>query len=284
VQVRDPALAAYLEELLDPLDVRCVLCEELEEIDHILVALEEALGLKPIPGHLSIPGVTPAQVAGLFQAAAGFYRRTPWQYVDDSVPLAVQSETWSPEPWYAVIMGHGGIIYGLALHQSLELLEQMYSGLLSDAGAGRQMEALSLTFGDVTEMAFDDLEAMEQYGWEIAGPEAYPFVYRVDPGVSMRRPLPQEIDLVEACLRALPPFVEEHLARPPRGGGSALPSFGPLTQEVSVPITSGEMALRLSTVEVHPRFPFPFPRFAGEGPGREGKRLRRRPRRPRRRR
>lgn len=248
VQVRSPDLAASLREPLLALGIRCVCCGELGEFDHILTELERAIGGgEAVPGHLSVPGVTAALVGSLFQAAAEFYRRAPWRYISDRVPIAVQTSDWSEEPWYAVVMGQGGLTYGLALHQSLELLKRMYWGELSDAQAGLAMEALSLTFGDITEMSFEDLEALEENGWEVAGPEAFPFFYRIDPGLAARRPLPQEIDLMEACLRALPDFIERH--RP------ELQSAQPVAEEVTVPLTSGEMALHLSTVQIQQRRP-----------------------------
>ena len=43
----------------------------------------------------------------------------------------------------------------------------------------------------------------------MAGPEAYPLVIRVNPGLAMRPPLVWELELLEGCLRTIPEFLTE---------------------------------------------------------------------------
>lgn len=60
--------------------------------------------------------------------------------------------------------------------------------------------------------AFDispfDHDAIEKHSWPVASPEAYPLVLRINPGAAMRAPLVWELELIEDCLRAIPPFLE----------------------------------------------------------------------------
>ena len=49
----------------------------------------------------------------------------------------------------------------------------------------------------------------------MAGPEAYPLVLRINPGMAVRPPLAWELELLEACLRAIPKFLARQAnARP----------------------------------------------------------------------
>jgi hypothetical protein len=41
----------------------------------------------------------------------------------------------------------------------------------------------------------------------VAAPEAYPWIFRKDPGQSPRPPSAWELELLEGCLRAVPDFV-----------------------------------------------------------------------------
>jgi hypothetical protein len=56
-------------------------------------------------------------------------------------------------------------------------------------------------------MAPADLDSAERYGWEVAGPEAYPCAMRVNPGNAIRPPLAWELQLLEGTLRAIPEFL-----------------------------------------------------------------------------
>ncbi len=58
-------------------------------------------------------------------------------------------------------------------------------------------------------MPVRDLDAAEQLGWQVAGPEAYPFVVRISPGMATRPPLVWELELLEGCLRTIPTFLAQ---------------------------------------------------------------------------
>ena len=86
--------------------------------------------------------------------------------------------------------------------------------------------ALTVTFDDESSMPEVDLEAIEQHNWPIAGPEAYPSLFRKERGLSMRPPLSWEIDLMDACLRILPDFVDRRSPDDPTR--ELVPVTGPL--------------------------------------------------------
>jgi len=97
---------------------------------------------------------------------------------------------------------------GVALYDDLNLLKRLWSHDLSDRENAELTVATTVTFGDANEIALADLEAIRQHGWEVARPDAYPSVFRKERGMSMRPPTAEELELVEASLRALPEFVK----------------------------------------------------------------------------
>jgi hypothetical protein len=96
---------------------------------------------------------------------------------------------------------------------------------------------LAIVFGEKDNLPEADLEAVEQYGWKVAGRKAYPAVYRKEPGLTIRPPLVWELELLEGCLRAVPDFVKH-------------PST---VSEIDVAVATGELPLKLSWVEEVPR-------------------------------
>jgi len=123
------------------------------------------------------------------------------------------------------------------LYEDLALLRRMWAGKLSDEEGARRTVALTITFDDDGSIPEVDLEAIERHQWTIAGPEAYPSIFRKERGLSMRPPLSWEIDLLDACLRVLPDFVAR---RSPDD---------PTRELVPVPNASAPIELGLSWVE-----------------------------------
>ena len=163
------------------------------------------------PGLLDAPGVGPDRVASFYQAAAGFYHRAPWRKLGDERAVMVQCDVYESGPWYAVVMGQAGFTYGLALYEDLGLLRKLWSRDIPDERAVRETVSLSVTFDDEAGSRIADVDAADRYGWEVAAPEAYPWVCRKEKGMATRPPLAWELRLLEACLRRDP-----RLRLPPR--------------------------------------------------------------------
>ena len=81
-----------------------------------------------------------------------------------------------------------------------------------------------------------DLEACKRHGWEVAGPEAYPAIFRKERGLSLRPPLAWELLLMEGCLRAIPAFMARH-----RPDDLSM-------HKMTIPVASGDLSLILSWV------------------------------------
>lgn len=140
-------------------------------------------------------------------------------------------------PWYAVLMGQSGMTMGLALYEDLETLRRMWSGGGNHEENARRTVATTVTFGEEWTIPPADLDAAKQHGWPVARPDAYPQIFHKDRGLATRPPLAWELELMEACLRAIPGFVERRQQE------------DPTREEMTVPVASGSVKLVLAWME-----------------------------------
>jgi tetratricopeptide (TPR) repeat protein len=226
-----------LKPHLDAIGVQVEPMETLDLIDFILEQLEGDLAGEQPPSLLDMPGVDREQVAGFYEAAAEFYRSAPWRKLGYESAIKVECDRLESGPRYAVVMGQSGLTFGLALYDDLTVLKNLWSSRLSDEENARETVALTVTFDDDSGISDADLDAIQQYEWEIAGPEAYPSIFRKERGMSMRPPFGWELELMQGCLRMIPAFVAQ---RPP----DDLSKY-----EATFNVPSGELRLTLSWVE-----------------------------------
>src|SRR6202011_3650763 len=125
---------------------------------------------------------------------------------------------------------------GLSLDEGLEALLRMWAGHQPDEDNARQSVATTVTFGEEWDIPVADLEAAKKHGWQVARPDAYPEVFHKERGLSLRPPLAWELELMEACLRAVPDFVERHK------------QGDPAKELMTVLVASGHLKLVLSWV------------------------------------
>ena len=229
---------AFHDALAPPLGevgVACKLVEELGPLDAAVASLVRFLNEDHTEeGLLSAPGVTPEQVGRFFEAAAEFYRFAPWRKVGEEMVIRVASTKHAGGPWYAVIIGRMGMTAGLVLYDDFKVLRQMWAEELPDEENAARTVALSLTYGSEGNLAAADVEAAERYGWPVAGPEAYPLLFRKEAGMAMRAPHAWELELMEGCLRAIPEFMGRH-----KPSSTA-------AEPLRVPVAAGELELILS--------------------------------------
>lgn len=210
IYVDDEAMAEALASGLQEVGVGCEYRPSLREIEQALLSMERFVhDREPLLGLLRSPGVTPPVVQGLFEAAAAFYREALWRWIDDSRPIEVR---YPPDgrPRYAVVMGHGGLTYGLAVYNSPDDLLEVYSQPQPEQLIGTT-EWTSLLFCEVTEVPFDDLDDVKRYGWPVAGDLAYPVPMKVSRSGHPFRPGKSELLWFEAALLAIPSFVRDHM-------------------------------------------------------------------------
>ncbi|MGD9093825.1 MAG: hypothetical protein PVF74_13335, partial [Anaerolineales bacterium] len=243
VDFEDLKLQKSIAPELDMIGVRAKYGPQTDNLNAFVKDLESHLsgGEPEIPGLLSQTKVTRGMVKSLFSAAADFYRAAPWVQLSNDDPLAIQVAPQN-DPWFVTVMGQGGVEYGLALYQKLEDLEDTYLSNVQSIESIPSRGIHSFLFNRISEIPFDDLDAIERYGWEIANPQAYPFPVIFLPPDEVRRPGRVEILWYEAAFRAIPLFVQHHLEINPEG--ELLPSE-----------TSIEVQTSTGLVEVYVKYP-----------------------------
>lgn len=206
----DQELVSVLTPELAGIGVRCDYASSLPVVNDALSEMAAHLNQgEARPSVLSVPGVTLPLFADLCAAAAEFYQRAPWRWLDNLAAIEARYPANGPAR-YLVIMGFGGQEFGLALYPTLEDLRWQISGLEPPA-IYEKLTTTSLTFDEADVLAFEDLDAIEQHGWPVAGPRAYPLLMRITPPAQVSVPGANEIALLAAALRTLPGFVTERL-------------------------------------------------------------------------
>ncbi len=239
IEFEDAELAAALAPALEKIGIGVKHNPRPQAVDEVIHDLELHLRGKPEPPGLpSARGVAPELVGGFFAAAAEFYRAAPWVQLTDQHTLAVRV---SPERQarFAQVMGAAGIEYGLAMYRRWKDVERVFEPTDHPLEMFPPEGGHSFFFEDVTMVPFDDLEAIERYGWEVADQQAYPIpiVYKHEGQVG--RPSRADLAWYEAALRAIPIFVRDHLQ--PDGRGDYLPAEATL----SVPTHAGEISVHI---------------------------------------
>lgn len=163
------ALASALARVAVAWDVR-----PLPELENVVRLLEEHMrGGAEHPSLLSVTGATPEFVGALFSAAADFYRAAPWVQLNNGQTFALHIPADSERKWIASVMGNGGVEYGLGLYYSWEAFEKVFMGVadsLNELLGGH----IALFYGGPEMLPFDDFDALQRYGWDVAEREAYP--------------------------------------------------------------------------------------------------------------
>jgi hypothetical protein len=226
-----------LKEHLEELGIALIQSKKLDVIDDAFQSLSTfPAGEEAFPGLLDVSNVTEEQAVRFYEAAAAYYRRAPWRIASGEPTLKVECEGDALSPRYAVVIGQMGMTRSLAIHDDLDILSQIREEGRTDEENAEATVALSMTFGDPSETPIADVQAIEEHHWLIAGPEAYPTAMRKEYGGNFRPPNAQELEVLEASLRAIPDFIAKHLPD------------DPTVEEIRVPVASGEKTVRLSWV------------------------------------
>ena len=147
-------------------------------------------------------------LASLYFALANFYRAKPWKMVAGDQFIRVTNEAWEIPDRAACVMGQLGQSLGLALLDGVETVEEMLGGN-ERAMAGR---SVSLEFGEAFEAMPVDLWYHERMGFELAGPEAYPCLFRVGKKMTPEPLSEEDVRVLIQLLPHIPRFLDH-----PRG-------------------------------------------------------------------
>ena len=228
LNVVDPALGATLSAAFAGLDVTINTTEEsFPAIDRVVGSLAESMTPPEAVAPLSaVPGITTSIGRAFYAAAAAFHRDRPWRRLPSDAAINVHvpaADGGEGRLVHAVVMGHVGMVQGLALYEDDVALEVARSG---DHDQAARSTGLSVMFGEAFEIPAVDYDWIERSGFEVAGPEAWPMPVRLNPGMNLRPPLAWELELLTGCLRDVPAFIAA-VPKPKRGlfgrGGPAEP-------------------------------------------------------------
>ncbi len=199
-----------------------------------------------VPGLLSQPKVTSRMVAALFKAACIFYHSRPWEIIDDESLLVIRAGG-QPAPYYANVIGSQGAEYGLSVYTSLKQAKEFYSMAKAET-IDKFKEHHLFSFCSPPYVGFDDLDAIEKYGWELPAPNIYPSPFFFKPK-SMERPSADMLAWYEAALRAIPFFISQHKSQ---NGLTDVPWEG--ISELKVETSLGTQIVQISYYLAEPTF------------------------------
>ncbi len=207
----DADLVQALAPRLSEAGIRCDYRATLPQINAALREMEAHVTKRePVPGLLSLPGVTVPLVSEFFAAAADYYRLAPWRWMDNWLPIEIRYPSHG-RARYALVLGSGGETFGLSLYESLADVLLLVSGVPAEQRV-RQISWFSLVLDKATAMSFNDLDAMDKYSWLVAGEQAYPLAFKSTPtGSDAEIPSASELFWLTATVRVIPDFVLRHL-------------------------------------------------------------------------
>ncbi|MBI4674489.1 MAG: hypothetical protein HY741_22825 [Chloroflexi bacterium] len=242
IALSDAALAEGLAPLLKQanLQMEILVGEMPPEVEEIFTAFENfGQEDKPdLPGLMETPGVSVAQVGEFFSAAAAFYRAAPWVRLNNYQVIALKHPR-EHDYRYTIVMGQGGVEYGLATLPSWA--ETVYFFTSGTAAADKFARGIyhSLFFDEITLLPFSDVEAWEEHHWDIAAPKAFPIVLVVEHGKTAQRPSALDLEWYIGALRAIPLLVRDYFK--PDGKGDYLP----LETTLELPLGDGTMRMEV---------------------------------------
>lgn len=168
------------------------------------------------PGILSILQDDVLAAQRFFAAMAAYHKAAPWELVANAHVIEVRYPP-TARPFWVVILGNGGEEFGLAIYESLDVVNRMFGDRPADM---RRIDhqAISVLFGDPYDGApTEDLDAIEQFGFPVNASDAYPMLLsvRIKGGeVERLEPSTQDVDRFVALAQVLPEFVQSdvHMA------------------------------------------------------------------------
>lgn len=221
-----------------------IVCAPTPELDDVLAAMRERLDddAETEQSYLA-PDVGPDAVGGFFRAAAALYRATPWEAVpDDTSILSLTIAELGVVDAVVSVIGQMGQSHGVILFRSLDDFEAFLEAAEAvELGKTPQMPPhFAVNFERGAELSPSLRKEIAQHRWEVAGPEAYPWLVAVDEDRVARPPTATEVKLGEALALALVQLLEEkdELAAAFAGGE-------PLSRTLEVKAHAGQLEVVL---------------------------------------
>ncbi len=165
VVVNEAALAEAARDLLAPLGIPVEYAEQIPAFDAAFQTMSDALGAREEgPPEPFAWEVDEAVLPPLYAAAASYWRRAPWEYLGSDLPISIELGRYGPEAGvdtlYAVVLGNGGEVFGVAFYYALAGFERTLQ-----QGLERWEEGEPETEDAATSAAIDEMiELLRQEG------------------------------------------------------------------------------------------------------------------------
>jgi tetratricopeptide (TPR) repeat protein len=208
IEVSDPELGQFLEEVLEDPSLHIAVVERLDDVNNVLREFVRWTAKDAPPGLIDSPGVTLDGIRGFADAARRFYQAAPWQYLTDEDLIEIESEVPSDRLRCCVVMGNAGVQYGLAFYGSADEHRRVSNG---EQDPLLRKPYYSVTFDGPHFLPFADLLLWEDHDLPVAGPRAYPGAYEFLPGGKVERPDGKQLAFFERMLGALAETSEEEI-------------------------------------------------------------------------
>ncbi|MCA9611551.1 MAG: hypothetical protein KC586_02215 [Myxococcales bacterium] len=203
VRVASPELADALRAGFPKLEV---VCAPTPELDAVIAGMHEAFERHRTDAEtFALAGLGHEAVSTFFATAAALYRAKPWK--------VVPSDQHVFEVSIPALDLHGGVLSVIgARDESLGFLffpkPEHFEAFLEVGEFASDMPPtfpphVALSFGPSSQITPEQLEEIEEHGWEIAGPEAYPTLFVVDSQGVPRTADLGELTTMEVIARAL---------------------------------------------------------------------------------
>jgi hypothetical protein len=213
VRVASPQLAEALRAGHPEIEVVCAPTPEIDLVfDAMRARMSEDAELEQ--SYLS-PEVSPAAIAAFFRAAAALFRAKPWQIVPgDQSLFSVTIEELGVTGAAMSIIGQMGQSLGFLLFSGLDDFEAYLDA--ADAMAHGEAPVMpphfALTFDRGAELSAALRAEIAHHQWEVAGPQAYPWLVAIDEDLVARPATAAEVTIAEALAHALPRVLREKKA------------------------------------------------------------------------
>lgn len=202
IEVADDEWAKFLEPRCANLGIAVEPVAALSKIEAVLEHFCDQSTIDQEKQALTkISGATPAVLENFYEAAALLFRAAPWRKIAMDRVLKITRLDEPRMTWYVTVIGQSGLECGLALYARLEDIQTMLFGDITPGKAMQRMSCLSLMYGEAHATPFAELDAIEQYAWQVAAPEAYPAVIRLNGKGSVGKPDVSELSFLEGAIR-----------------------------------------------------------------------------------
>lgn len=255
LRVASEELAAVLRSSHPSIEI---VCAPTPEVDEVAALMREKLA-DPGDDEASYlaPDITPEQVSSFFNATAQLHRAKPWDVFPGSQnAIAVTIEKLNVREAALSIIGQMGQRFGFVFFSSLADHDAFANGgvALQDGDKPKLPQHLALNFERSSEVPAELRAEVAQHGWELADPDAYPWLMSVDTDLVPRPGGTEEHTLAEAISRALLSLLAQRAALEAAWAGST----EPVSRTFSVNTHAGavEVTLRAPFEKVVPRPPF----------------------------